>query len=187
MRFEFETIEAGRIVAGGDHHPAHRLPRFHRIRYRRGGRRFRREHHLVAVTGKHLGRASGELVGKETPVKTNDDARRIARHGESAPVIRRRLRHARHVGKSEIFRDDGPPAVRPKFDCAHRKRFFLGPTGIVPDGNRVVEPHLATGGHGCTHAATVAANTELSSHSSPCRPQPAPPLWASSGDCFIRP
>ena len=134
MRLELEAIEAGRIVAGGDHHAADGAEIFHGEGNARRRRRFRREDDLEIVSGKNFGGNLRKTVGEKTAVVADNDFRlapenfRFGISNFGFPEICRGLRDAGDVGKGKIFRDDRAPAVRAEFDLCHAqslsKKFF---------------------------------------------------------------
>ena len=72
------------------------------------------------IAGENLGGDLREPVGKKTPViADNNFVFRFPLSAFRFPIVRRRLRDARDVGKREIFRDDRAPAVRAEFDLCH--------------------------------------------------------------------
>ena len=121
VRLEFEPVERRRIMAGRNHHAAHRLLRLHRVGNRRRGRGTIGQQNLKAVRKKNFCRAPGELVGKKTPVVTHHHLLLRPCDWIGGPIVRRRLRYARNIGKSEILRDDRTPAVRSEFDLSHEQ------------------------------------------------------------------
>jgi len=60
-----------------------------------------------------------KLVGQKTPIVPNNDSRLSIGRWICRPKISGGLGNAADVFKREIFRDDGPPAVRSKLDLTH--------------------------------------------------------------------
>ena len=123
--FELVAVEAGRVVAGSDHHPAHGAPLFDGKRDRGRGRGLRRQNDLKTIAGKDLRSDLGEAVGKESAV--------IADHHPGRPPKNRRrpipdlrfpkagggLRDPGDIGEGELLRNDRAPAVGAEVDACH--------------------------------------------------------------------
>ena len=117
MRLELEAVEHGRVVAGGDHHAAHRALG------------------LTAKETEGVGVGSGvKTTWKPLPAKTSAARRRKAVGKEAAvitydhllfsaggwvrgPIIRRGLGDALDVGEGKILGDHCAPAVGSELDA----------------------------------------------------------------------
>ena len=155
MRLEFESVEARRIMAGGDHDAADGVLGLDGERHRRCRSRFRRQHHPEAVAGQNLGRRLGEPIREKAAVVAHNNLVGGARDGICPPIIRRRLRHAGDVGKGEIFGDHCAPAVCSEFDVRHGQRFAAAFVSNRQVGQRWIVglDHLAHLFHGRFHVA----------------------------------
>ncbi len=127
IRLELEAVENRRIVAGGDHHAADGVQMLDGKGNRRRRRRLRREDDLKIVSGKNFRRDLRETVGKKPAVVADDDFQFMFEDfglwvlNFRFPIVRRGLRDARDICKSEILRDDRAPAVRAEFDLRHAR------------------------------------------------------------------
>src|SRR6202142_3036970 len=105
--FELEPVENWRVVAGRNHHAAHRvLPLDGK---RNGGRRrwLRHEHNLKIITSQNLRGGARESVRKKSAVEADDDFQVASKDfglrtpDFGLPIIRRGLRHARDIDERE--------------------------------------------------------------------------------------
>src|SRR5439155_21608828 len=116
MRLEFEAVEGRRIMAGGNHDPAHRGLCLDRVRNGRSRNRPIGQGHCKTIAGKYFCRAARKLIREKTPVVADDDFFSSVGDRVAAPEISRGLRDALDVSKSEILGNDRPPAIGPEFN-----------------------------------------------------------------------
>jgi hypothetical protein len=116
MGLELITIENGRIMAGRDHDAAYRLPLFDGIRNGRSWNGTGRKHDLKSIGGEDLGCALPELIGKKSPIITDNDRIVRVRRLERGPCSGGGLDSSLQVVESEILGDHSPPAICAEFD-----------------------------------------------------------------------
>ena len=127
IRLEFEAVENRRIVAGGNHHAADGAQMFDGEGNRRRRRRFRREDDLKIVAGQNFGGDLREAVGEKPAVIADDGFQftskdfRLRTSDFRLPIVRRRLRDARDIGKVKSSAMTARQPSVPNLICATRK------------------------------------------------------------------